>query len=273
MEHTTNILNKRNIKLVIAYQGTRYCGWQRQKDDLTVQGTIEKTLSDFLGSPVRIQGASRTDAGVHAEGQTANFKLENCPIPTENFKEILNVRLPADIAIRSCENAPMTFHASRDAVSKTYLYTFYTNTEKDVFHHNHRWAVEYRLNPILMNEAAKFLIGTHDVLGFTSAKDERENSIRTIFEASVFQADPDEIHFTIRANRFLYLMVRNIAGTLVEIGRGRFHVAQMTEILARRDRTLAGPTAPPQGLCLKVVEYSKNVRSTLDFDACSEDTE
>ncbi|MFA5865337.1 MAG: tRNA pseudouridine(38-40) synthase TruA [Phycisphaerae bacterium] len=258
----------RNIKLTIAYQGTRYSGWQRQKDTPTVQETIEETLSDIVGHQTKIQGASRTDAGVHAEGQVANFLVESCPIPTEAFAAILSGKLPPDIAVRESVEVPLNFHASGTAIHKTYIYRIYTGHPKDVQLYNLRWQVEYPLDLNAINAAAKFLIGTHDFQGFTSAKDTRENAVRSIMNAHAWwSADASELLFMIQANRFLYMMVRNIVGTLVEIGRNRWPAEKVAQIIASQDRTQAGPTAPPHGLCLKVVEYLKNSASTLDTQA------
>jgi tRNA pseudouridine38-40 synthase len=248
---------KRNIKLVIAYKGTRYKGWQRQKDVISVQQTIEDTLQRFLARPVQIRGASRTDSGVHAEGQVANFYLEDSPIPTNAFKEILNDRLPDDIAIRESVDVPLDFHASRDAIYKTYHYRIYTGLQKDALFHDFRWNVGYKLDLDIINEAACYLIGTHDFRGFASAKDDRDESVRSVYEAYAWNSGEDEITFMIRANRFLYMMVRNIVGTLVEIGRNHWPAERMGKIIQSRDRQLAGPTALPNGLCLKSIEYSK----------------
>jgi len=255
----------RNIKLTIAYQGTRYFGWQRQKDALTVQEVIEETLKGVLDRPVKINGASRTDTGVHAEGQCANFFVEDSPIPTPAFTWILNGRLPADIAVRESVEVPGRFHSSGDAVNKTYLYRIYIGREKDVNYHNFRWQVEYPLDLAAVNAAAAILLGTHDFQGFTSAKDTRENAVRTVFDARAWWSEHDEeMIFLIKANRYLYHMVRNIVGTLVEIGRGRWPADRVAQILAGRDRTLAGPTAPAQGLTLKTIEYPKFFTSPLD---------
>jgi tRNA pseudouridine38-40 synthase len=258
----------RNIKITVAYQGTRYNGWQRQKDAPTVQETIETTLEGILGRPVKVNGASRTDTGVHADGQCANVLIEDSPIPTEAFATMLNARLPADIAVRESIEVHPRFHASGDAVNKTYLYRIHPGREKDVNLYNLRWQIETTLDLAAMNAAAGLLIGTHDFQGFTSAKDTRENAVRTCFDARAWWEDREgELIFMIKANRYLYHMVRNIVGTLVEIGRGRWPADRVAQILAARDRTLAGPTAPPQGLTLKCIEYPKKFTSPLDIDA------
>jgi tRNA pseudouridine38-40 synthase len=260
--------NIRNIKLVIAYQGTRYFGWQRQKDALTVQETVENVLEQVLNTRTKIQGASRTDSGDHAEGQVANFTVENSPLPTQSLVEILNDRLPDDIAVRDSSEVPLSFHSSGDALYKTYTYRINTSRNKDVMLYNQRWQVSYPLDLHAMNTAANFLIGTHDFQGFTSARDTRENAVRTVFESHAQWSPHDgELIYTIRANRFLYHMVRNIVGTLVEVARGRWSPDKVAEIIARCDRTLAGPTAPPQGLCLKCIEYPKKFTSRLDRNA------
>lgn len=260
-------MNKqRNIKLVIAYQGTRYKGWQRQPDVATVQETIELALTEFLARPVQIRGASRTDSGVHAEGQVANFIVENCPIPTFAFADILNNKLPDDIAVRSSVEVPPEFQASQDALHKTYHYRIFNSGLKDIMYHNVRWQMSHKLDNEAINRAASFLIGTHDFKGFTSTRDERNDSVRTIYEARSWWSGDSEWTFMIRANRYLYLMVRNIVGTLVEIGRGQWPAEKVAEILVHRNRRLAGPTAPPQGLCLKSIEYAKNLTSALDTE-------
>ncbi len=257
----------RNIKITVAYQGTRYNGWQRQKDAPTVQEAIEVALEGVLGRPVKVNGASRTDTGVHAEGQCANFYVEDSPIPTHAFAEILNSRLPADIAVRDSVDVPGRFHSSGDAVNKTYHYRIYLRPEKDVNLYNFRWQVGYPLDLTAINAAAAFLIGTHDFQGFTSAKDTRENAVRTVFDSRAWWSDPDaELIYMVKANRYLYHMVRNIVGTLVEIGRGHWPSDKIPQILAARDRTLAGPTAPPQGLTLKQVEYPKIFTIPLDIE-------
>ncbi len=250
----------RYIKLVIAYEGTRYKGWQRQGSELTVQGVIEETLSGIIGKEISVRGASRTDAGVHAEGQVVCFKLENCPIPTESFVRILNDRLPEDIAVRSSEQVSLKFHPSKDALYKRYTYRIYTGKQKDVKLFRRRWGLGYELDIESMNRACSYLIGTHNYIGFASARDERDNTVRTVLQAEFERAkcDKEEILFMIRADRFLQYMVRNIVGSLVEIGRGHWPPERIGKIIASRDRCQAGPTAPACGLCLEEIVY-KNI--------------
>jgi tRNA pseudouridine38-40 synthase len=247
----------RKIKLVIGYEGTNYRGWQRQDNAPTVQETIEQALASIIGRSVTVRGASRTDSGVHAEGQVAHFLVES-PIPDSSFAVILNDRLPADIVIASSQEVPVGFDSSRDAIKKTYRYRIYTGWLKDVEHFRRRWQYEHRLDVSAMNRAAALLLGTHDFRAFASAKDTRDNFVRTVFAAHAYQAAEYELDFEITADRFLYHMVRNIVGTIVEIGRGHWPVEKMAATLARRDRTQAGPTAPGHGLCLLNIEYPDN---------------
>ncbi len=246
--------DERKIKLIVAYEGTRYSGWQRQEGQSTIQGEIESVLSSVTGREIIVRGASRTDAGVHADGQVVTFMLENSPIPTQAFTDILNSKLPPDIAIRSSIEVAKDFHPSQDAICKSYLYRFYDGADKDVEFYNRRWHVPFSLDPEPMNHACRYLLGTHDHIGFASAKDQRDNTVRTIVEAKTYRKD-DEIRFVVKADRFLYHMVRNIAGTLAEIGRGHWPAEKIAEIIQSRDRTQAGRTAPANGLCLKSIEY------------------
>lgn len=253
----------RNIKLVVAYEGTNYSGWQRQRNVPTVQEAIENALEQVVGCFIKVQGASRTDAGVHAEGQVACFATDS-PIPAEAFAWVLSRRLPPDIVIRSSHPVSPAFHASRDAARKTYIYRIYTGPTRDVLDFRRRCPIPYDLDVHAMNAAAAVMLGTHDFLAFASAKDDRSDSVRTVSLARVDRPSAHEIRFQIAADRFLYKMVRNIVGTLVEIGRGRWPAPRTALILASRDRTKAGPTAAPNGLCLLNVEYPHFSRPPLD---------
>ncbi len=246
---------RRNLKLVIAYNGAAYHGWQRQIEGfITVQECVENAAARVVRHPVTVSGAGRTDAGVHAAGQVANFRTTNFRIPLVGLRRAMNSRLPADIAVLSAEVVPDNFHASRSAVGKTYRYRILVAPQRSVERHNlvyHFWR-PLEVEP--MRQAAMRLVGTHDFRGLATSSDQRDNTVRTIFRCDV-AADGDEIHVTVQGNGFLYNMVRNIVGTLIEIGRGRWQPSQIDQILATRDRANAGPTAPPQGLSLICVHY------------------
>ena len=244
----------RNIKLVIAYSGAAYHGWQRQTDDLpTVQQVIEDVATRVMGHRVVLHGAGRTDAGVHADGQVANFHSPNLAIPLEGMRRAISARLPGDIAIRSVSEAPDEFHASKSAVGKTYRYRIHVGSDRPVMLDGQVWL--YQHHPVdveRMRAAGRKLIGTHDFVGLATSAEQRDNTVRTIFRCDVAEQG-GEIRVAVQGDGFLYNMVRNIVGTLVEIGRGRWEPAQIDTILTTRDRGAAGPTAPPDGLTLACV--------------------
>jgi tRNA pseudouridine38-40 synthase len=246
----------RNIKLVIAYNGRAYHGWQRQKDDLpTIQKAIEDAATTVMKHRVILHGAGRTDAGVHADGQVANFRTPNTSIPVTGLRRAINARLPGGIVIHSADEVPMGFHASRSATGKTYHYRIHTAPTRPValaglVYHLPHWPLDVDM----MSKAARRLVGTHDFAGLATSGDQRENTVRTIFTCQVAATGP-EIGITVQGDGFLYNMVRNIVGTLVEIGRGHWAPTRIDEILAAADRSLAGPTAPPDGLSLQCVHY------------------
>jgi len=246
---------RRNIKLVIAYDGAAYHGWQRQADGIdTIQQHIEQAASRVVGHPVIAFGAGRTDAGVHAEGQVANFFTTNLSIPMPGLRRAVNSRLPADIAVVSAEEVPETFHAARSAVGKTYRYRIHVAPDRPVdlarkVYHYWRWLDVDRMRP-----AALRIIGTHDFRGFATSAEVREDTVRTVFRCDVSQQDK-EVRVTVQGDGFLYNMVRNIVGTLIEVGRGHWEPERIDAVFASRDRRDAGPTAPPDGLCLVCVHY------------------
>ena len=245
----------RNIRLVIAYNGTRYHGWQRQADGVpTVQQCIEAAAGRVLGHPVTVAGAGRTDAGVHALGQVANLHTTNHGIPLANFRRALNSKLPDDIAALSAGEAPAEFHASRSAIGKTYRYRIYRRPAKPVMFADQVWHYRAALDIERMGLAARRLVGRHDFRGFAYAAETRRNTIRTVTRCEVAECD-DEARIFVAADGFLYKMVRNIVGTLVEIARGRWGPEQVDAVLSTRDRGYAGPTALPGGLCLMSVDY------------------
>ena len=200
-------------------------------------------------------GSSRTDAGVHALGQVAHAELTGCPIPTENLQNALNNLLPDDITIADVREVPHNFDAISDTVKKRYDYLINTNPIRPVLV-RHQWHRPGKLNVEKMDAATQFLVGTHDFKSFASAADQRESSVRTISRCAVEQ-DGDIIKISVAADGFLYNMVRNIVGTLVEIGRGRWQPESIRNILAAKDRTAAGPIAPACGLCLMKIFYEQ----------------
>ena len=247
---------RRNIKLVIAYNGAAYHGWQRQRVGVdTVQLQVERAARMVMSHPVTVLGASRTDAGVHAEGQVANFFTTNLSIPTKNIRRAVTSKLPRDIDIRSAEEVGKYFNSSRAAVGKTYRYRVSIGAERPVFQATQTFHFPFKpLDIAAMREASKRLLGWHDFRGFASSAEIRENTVRHIWRCDVSEIGR-EIHITVEGNGFLYHMVRNIAGTLIEVGRDLWGPGRIDHILARCDRHLAGPTAPAGGLSLVAVHY------------------
>ena len=257
----------RNIKLTIEYDGTSYHGWQLQPGKRTIQGELVNAVSELLGWRTRVTAASRTDAGVSAVGQVAVIQIDS-PIPTKNFVKAITDRLPADIAVTDAEEAPLGFDVIGDAKCKLYRYTIFTGRARPVFVHQ-CWHLPEKLDIAAMNEATKLLLGQKDFKSFASADDHRTNSVRTILRCEVYSsksplpAASDELRATsddwilvdVEGDRFLYNMVRNIVGTLVEVGVGRMKPEKITEILEAKDRKAAGPIAPPEGLCLMWIKY------------------
>jgi len=253
---------ERKIKLTIAYDGTAYHGWQAQRNVHTIEAALTDVIERLTTRRVRLFGSSRTDAGVHALSQVAHFVID-CPVPTERFRDALNKLLPDDIAVLSAEEVPADFDAIKDTVSKRYRYTIYTAPVRPVMQIRYCWHRPGPLDVEAMDRAARRLIGRHDFRSFASAADTRRSSVRTILDCRVRQQGQqgDLIHVDVEADGFLYNMVRNIVGTLVEIGRGRWPWQQIDAILAARDRTTAGPLAPAAGLCLMEIHYPPHAES------------
>ena len=246
----------RNIKLVIAYNGAAYHGWQRQADGIdTVQLRVEDAASRVLRHPVTVFGAGRTDAGVHAEGQVANLHTTNLPIPLRGMRRAINSKLPRDVTIRSAVEVPDDFHASRSAVGKTYRYRIHVSPVRPVMLHEQVYHYWRPLDVESMRRAAARVLGRHDFRGFTISAEMRENTVRTVYHCDVVEAGR-EVRVSVQGDGFLYNMVRIIAGTLIEVGRGHWGPERVDEILATRDRRTAGPTAPPEGLTLVCVHYA-----------------
>jgi tRNA pseudouridine38-40 synthase len=243
----------RNIKLTISYDGINYSGWQNQHGKRTIQGELQRAISELTGLFTKVNGASRTDAGVSALGQVANFLIDS-PIPTENFVKAINHRLPKDIVVTEAVEADKTFDASASAKSKLYRYTIFAGKKQNVLKTRNCWHRPAALDIAAMAAAAKLLIGEKDFKSFASAADTRENSVRTIFRCDV-TAEDDWVYVDVQGDGFLYNMVRNIVGTLVEIGRGKWKPEKINQILEAKNRTAAGPIAPAEGLCLMWIKY------------------
>ncbi|MBU0571585.1 MAG: tRNA pseudouridine(38-40) synthase TruA [Candidatus Omnitrophica bacterium] len=241
------------VKLAIAYDGTDYRGWQVQASGKTIQGEIEKAIKKIFGKDHRLHGSSRTDSGVHAAGQVAHFKTSNM-IPADKVPAALNSVLPKDIAILKAEYAEKEFHSRFDARSKQYRYRIFCSREKDPFNQRYVWCLSYWLDLSLMKKEAEVLIGRHDFKAFQASDKKERSSTRNILHLDIVKKG-SFITINIEADGFLYNMVRNIVGTLVDIGRGHLPPGSMKKILDSRDRTQAGPTAPPEGLCLREVKY------------------
>jgi len=243
----------RRIKLTVQYDGSRYSGWQIQPGKRTIQGELVEALSNLVGVRTYVHGASRTDAGVSALGQVGLFEIDS-PIPTENFAGAINDRLPPEIVVTSAEEAPQGFDLLGGVKSKLYHYTIYTGRYRPVLRLNQCWHIPKKIDAGAMNQAAQLLVGTKDFKSFATAADKRESSIRTIFRCDVTGEDK-WIYVNVEGDGFLYNMVRNIVGSLVEVGAGRWKPEKMNEILEAASRTAAGPLAPAVGLCLMWIKY------------------
>lgn len=243
----------RKIKLTICYDGSDYHGWAIQPGQKTIQGTLTEAIQSLTNTEISITGASRTDAGVSALGQVAMMEIDS-PIPTENFAKAITDRLPKDIAVIDVVEMPGGFDVISDVKNKLYQYTIYTGKVRPVLQIRHCWHLPSELGVDAMDKAAKFLVGRKDFKSFASAADKRENTARTIFRLSVTKQG-DYIYTDVEGDGFLYNMVRNIVGTLVEVGIGRMQAERIEEILEAKDRTAAGPIAPAAGLCLEWIKY------------------
>jgi tRNA pseudouridine38-40 synthase len=243
----------RNIKLTIAYDGSKYHGWQIQPGRRTIQGELIEAISELVGWRVRVCGASRTDAGVSALGQVALIQIDS-PIPTERFAKAINGRLPVDITVCEVVEVPIGFDVIGAVKRKLYRYTIFTGRVQPVLQISHCWHIPDKLDIASMDAAAKILVGTRDFKSFASGADRRENTVRTIFRCDV-TSENDWVYVDVEGDSFLYNMVRNIVGTLIEVARGRWKPGKVLEILQARDRTAAGPLAPAAGLCLMRIEY------------------
>jgi tRNA pseudouridine38-40 synthase len=249
--------HQRKIKLTIAYDGTDYHGWQVQPGLKTVQETLCKAAADLIGRKTHVHGASRTDAGVHAKGQAGLIEVVS-PIPTENFPKALTDRLPLDIAVLDACEVDKAFDLIGDVTRKLYRYAICISKARPVMAIRYCWHLPGRFDIQAMQDASRHLVGTHDFKSFASAADQRQSSVRTVFRCDVLALE-DKNHqwiiIDIEGDGFLYNMVRNMVGTLIDIGHGRWEPAMISSILEAKDRTAAGQLAPASGLCLEWIKY------------------
>lgn len=244
----------RTLKLTLEYNGTAYQGWQLQPGVATIQGELELRLQRILGSAHRVHGSGRTDAGVHARGQVAHFYTVH-PMPLTELKRALNATLPRDIAVSALEEAAPDFHARYTPHLKRYAYQFWTRPERSPFLEPFSWHLLRGLEPELMARAGQVLVGTHDFSAFRAADCGAKTAVRTITALRVQELQPQLYVLQVEGPGFLKHMVRNIVGSLVEVGQGRRPEAWIQELLLGRDRARAARTAPARGLWLEWVQY------------------
>ena len=243
----------RNIKLTIEYDGKDFNGWQKQPNKLNIQGTIEQAITKITGETVELNASGRTDAGVHAIGQVANFKT-NSNIPIEKFPIAINTNLKKSIRIKSAEEVDEKFHSRLSCKRKTYRYIINNSEIESAIYRNLEYHISNKLDVSKMQKAAKFLEGEHDFKAFKASGTSSKSSVRTIYEANVYKIE-NKIYIELTGNGFLYNMVRIIAGTLIEVGLNKIEPEYILDIIKEEKRELAGRTLPPQGLYLLKVEY------------------
>lgn len=254
----------RNFKMILQYEGTRFKGWQKQEStDNTIQGKLEALLTKMIGEKIEVQGSGRTDAGVHAFGQVANFHADT-QMSTDEILQYMNTYLPEDIAVISLKEVPERFHSRLNAKGKTYCYRVIHSGLPHVFDRRYAHVMEQELDVEAMREAAEYLVGTHDFKAFTSSKKGKKSTVRTIEKISIervqstsmlFRKEQDEIRFTYSGNGFLYHMVRIMTGTLLEVGMHKRKPEEIAEILDSGCREKAGELVPAKGLTLMEVRY------------------
>lgn len=246
-------ISVKNYRLTVKYDGTRYYGWQRQPNRDTIQGKLEEVLSRLTGLETEVVGAGRTDAGVHAEAMTANAEIET-ELSVRELRDSMNRYLPDDIAIVDVSEASPRFHARYNAAGKTYRYTVFTGEIKPVFGKRYMTVIDEKPDVSQMRAAAELLIGEHDFRNFCMNPRMKKSTVRTVYEIGIRQKG-DLIIFTFHGNGFLQNMVRIMVGALLEAGCGRIGSSEILTALESKERQKAGPTAPPQGLCLVRVDY------------------
>lgn len=243
-----------NYKLTIAYDGSRYYGWEHQPNtEMTIQGKLENVLSLMVGTPVEVIGAGRTDAGVHARAMIANVFLDT-DMSAEEIRDYMNRYLPDDICINDVKKAGERFHSRYNALGKTYCYTCYIGDTKPVFDRKYVYALDGNPDIEAMKKAAEILKGEHDFASFCSNPRMKKSTVRRVDRIDIVQKG-DYLTFTYHGTGFLQHMVRILTGTLLEVGYGKRAPESMAELIEARSRSLAGATAPAQGLCMMKVDY------------------
>ncbi len=249
--------SERRLAFRVEYDGTSYHGWQAQPDGCpTIQGTLQDTLSGFLGCQTDVQGASRTDAGVHARDQMAAATIRH-PIRAEGLVKAVNQRLPAAIAIRDAHPVPLDYNPRFGNRSKTYCYRVYCSKVRSPLLDRFSWRIPWALDLDFMRQASADLIGTHDFTSFAASDGSHKTAERTILTYAITSDSDGVIELRVTGTAFLKQMVRNLTGTLVDIGRGRLSPNCIPEIIAAKDRRHAGPTAPARGLTLEKIELNE----------------
>ncbi len=243
----------RNLKVIIAYKGSAYHGFQRQENAVAIQNIIENKLSVITNNSVEIFGCSRTDTGVHANEYCFSFNTEHT-IPCENIVRALNTHLPKDIAVKSCEEAPENFHARYSCTAKEYEYLILNSKIRSPFYYDLALFYPHKLDFDKINEAASYFVGTHDFKSFCNVGSDKIKTIRTI-EHSYFVKENDFVKYVVKADGFLYNMIRIIVGTIINVNEGRFSVDEIPTIIEKKDRAFAGKTAVATGLYLNKVFY------------------
>lgn len=257
-----------SYKLLIAYDGTNYCGWQKQKNGTTIQGILESALATIYKEPISLTGASRTDSGVHALGQVAHF-ISSIFIDTRKIQKQINGIIPKDIRILDCSRAPPSFHARYLAKKKIYHYTINTAPVPSPMIRLYNYCIPDSLDIFLLNEAAKYFVGEMDFLAFANSRGRNtniSNSVRVIYSIDITVVET-QIIIKFLGNGFLYKMIRNIVGTLIAVARKNLSLDDIPLLLKKRDRTLIPTLAPALGLCLMQIEY--DVNETLSFKGSS----
>lgn len=245
-------MNK-NYKMTICYDGTRYYGWEHQPDRDTIQGKLESVLEIMCGEFVDVIGAGRTDAGVHARAMVANAVMDTDKTP-EEIRDYMNRYLPDDIAVEEVREASERFHARYKAAGKTYCYTCFDGPVKPVFNRKYYTRLNTEVDVDKMQRAASYLVGEHDFKSFCGNPKMKKSTVRIVDRIEI-RRNKGYIYFTFHGTGFLQNMVRILVGTLLEVGRGDMAPEQVKDILEAKDRKMAGPTAPPEGLCLMKVDY------------------